>query len=456
MAVHRPRHVAVLDVPIDGGETIIVPMRVQSANLDSNDHLHADELELTGDIADVGVDPRFVRDANVAYWLEDVKDETQDITSKPARFLGIALEVARRKSAAGNQLTLKCVDYTSLFLSCKPFPPDGIPAYSDTLLDAWQKICDHTGVFSLASNKLVSTVAALRSAIDFRGGASASTTLGQAVSARIRKQGGEIIVKPHSDAWAVWQHCVGMCGLVSYIDGNRCVVTTTVDLFADDGSAPALVWGSNILEHEERASARQKAKGVALVSFDPLTGTTIEAFYPEPGDARFQAQKRPTAKRSAKASVATTEIKSEDYEFQSYPGVTDPAVLFDVARTAYDQRSRQELEGKLTTAEFQVGAPNGGQVDLIGLRSGSSLSVQIDPEIERGVFSTLSNVDRIQYLLARGYSDSAARLIAATAKQRMKYGFTFKAKKVRTELATQGDSGSFRVHVDYWNCIELI
>lgn len=445
---------AILDVPIEGGETILMPMRVRCATIESNDHLHADTLEIEAEYADVGVDPRFVRDANVAFWLEDVgANETRDITQSAPRFVGIANEVGRKNSDSSVAVSLKAVDFTSLFLACKPFPTGGVPRMSDSLVDAWQRICDHTGVFNVNSGVLVSTVAALRDRLEFRGNVDPTTKLSKAVASRFAKLAGTIPVKQNGDAWHVWQQAVGMCGLISFIDGNKCVVTTHLDLFADDADAtPTMTWGSNILEFDETAHGRYNSKGVCMVSFDPLTGTTLEAFWPPPGDERIQ-QRRRVAKKSAKTVVS--EVKSEDYDFQSYFGITDPDLLLEIAKMTWEQRARQEIAGSLVTAEMRTDRARGGQFDLLNLRSGESLVVMLDPSIESGAFSQLSEADRIRYLFDRGYSIAAARLLATTAKQRMKYGFHFKVKKSRVALQMSGDSGSFRAHIEFWNRIEL-
>jgi len=75
-----------------------------------------------------------------------------------------------------------------------------------------------------------------------------------------------------------------MLGLISFIDVDRCVVTTATDYYS--AMRPAvLVWGSNLARLSERRDIHFANKGIAVRSFDPITGRTIEALWPPQGQA---------------------------------------------------------------------------------------------------------------------------------------------------------------------------
>lgn len=451
MPVYRPRMEARLVVDA-GGESITLPIRVRRASLESNDHLHADELELEVEVADAGIDPRFIRNANVAFWMRDVGlDEHRNLLADVPRFVGVATSVERSASESSNAVSIKAQDYTALFIECKPFPAEGVPRYTDTLVEAWKRVCDHTGVFDAATGAVASTVSRLKSSIEFRGAANPGTVIGRAAPARLAGAG-TIPVKQGGDAWAAWSDAVGMCGLLSFIELDKCIVTTAADHFKNaSAGAPQALWGSNVLSFRETSHGRLGAKGVWLVSVNQTTGEVLEAPYPPPDDPRIQAHRATAAKKKA----GPTELKAEAYEVLSYDDVSDPKILHELARLIWEQRSRQELEGSLETAEMFFGSDRGAQVDLLGLRSGDSLVVTLDPKIQTGAFSTMSLAERIGYLADRGYSLDIARLIATTLKQKMTWGMDFKVKKVRTMLETHDSSGRFRVSIDYWNRIHV-
>lgn len=459
MPIYRPRMTAKLLVPLDvgtpGSDTLTFDMRVRSATLALNDHNHADELEIECAWGDLGVDPRFARSASVEFHMGEADASGGFQTSALTfRFAGIADKV-ERIAKEEHVAKLSCRDFTALFIAMKPFPSEGVPLMTDTLLDAWRRICDHTG-FRQEDGSIVSSVRTLRDRIEFHGGVDPGLVIGSAVSSRFAKINGPIHVQPKADAWAVWQQAVGMLGLVSYIDRDRCVVTTTLDHFSfDESVTPRLVWGQNILEMSEAAIGLHDAKGILLTSFDPLTGKTIEATY----DPRDKTKKRPVAKK--RGTVDT--IEAHAFEAFSYPGVTDPDKLAEIARRVWFERATQELEGQLTTAEMRVGTdaertgdPGAKQsVDLLSLRAGDSIRIEIDP-LDEGVFSILSTeTAKANYLIERGYQPRAAWLLARNAGRLMKLGRTFKVKSSRIHLATDGDGGEFSVQINYINRFEL-
>ena len=60
-----------LPKPGSDTETLLLQVNVQSARLKRNDHNHADELQLTLDWHDAGMDPRLLSSANCSSsaWL---------------------------------------------------------------------------------------------------------------------------------------------------------------------------------------------------------------------------------------------------------------------------------------------------------------------------------------------------------------------------------------------------
>lgn len=458
--IYRPRMLARLFVPLDanvaGSDVVTFEMRPRSATLESNDHNHADTLEIEADWGDVGIDPRFARSAAVDFYMGDAGEYGDAFapSAKTFRFAGVADKI-ERIAKDGHTVKITCRDFTSLFLECK-LPAKGVPSFTDTLVGAWQKICDHTGL-QAPDRSVVSTVKILRDRLEFRGGVDPGTVLNTAVSSRFARLSA-IPIKEKADAWAVWQQCVGMLGLISFIDRDACVVTTSADQFAEDpGATPAFVWGRNILEMTESAVGRHDTKGVLLTSFDPLTGKTIEAAF-NPNEKK-QKKRRVSAKRQA---AAANEIVAADYEAFDYYGITDPDVLQRMAERVWQERATQELEGQLTTHEMWIGTDaarigdTGAKTstDLLALRSGESIRVEIDP-LDEGVFSILSSEARANYLIDRGYQPRAAWVLARNAGRLMQLGRTFKVRSSRVRLSADGDAGEFSVQITYCNRIEL-
>ena len=453
--IYRPRMACRLQVPTfaDGrDDTVSIPMRIRRATVEYNDHNHADTLSVLGQWRDVGVDPRFLKNATVELWMGNA-DERGDFIPSDAnlRFIGVMTRPRRvAKESGGFEVELELHVYTELFLAQKPFPSRGAPSFSDTLPDAWRKICDHVGPMG-DDGEIQSSVSVLAERIEFRGGIDPSITLGKAVAARFAKLA-SVPIKANTDAWAVWQQCVGMLGLISFIDRDRCIVTTSTEHYTAD-TAPRMIWGQNILELEESTNAKFSDKGVAITSFDPLTGTTLEAFYPTPGDKRIN-RKRPAA-QGKHSKPKEQPFPSDRYDFFEYHGVTEIAQLEAIARRAWEERSRQELEGSLHTAEMFAKSVSKETIDLMTLRAGDAVRVVIDPYDKEALASVGSGPERIAYLMDRGYGREVADLIVRNMKAMNALDPVFHVTRARTTLETTGDSGKFEIEIAYHNRIKL-
>lgn len=453
MPVYRPRVACQLHVPIFSGEreeTITLQVRPRRVAIEYNDHNHADTASISAEWRDAGVDPRFLKSATCEIWIGSA-DEYGIFTptDKNLRFIGVMTRPRRSaREGSGFQTELEFHDYTDLFLRQKPFPTKGLPAFTDDIFGAWQKICDHTGPLD-EEGEVISSVAALRNRLEFRGGVDPGTVLASAVSRRFAKLS-SVPSKDKADAWAVWQQCVGMLGLISYIDRDRCIVTTSTEHYAPE-SAPRMVWGKNILELDEEANAHFSDKGVAITSFDPLTGTTLEAFWPPANDKRIRRKRVSASKKKAKAPA----FESERYDYFEYHGVTDPNRLLSIAQRVWDERSRQELEGKLRTAEMFVDTVDQRIIDILELRTGDNIRVEIDPADHETLSSLGSTPRRIDYLTARGYSEDVAKLIVRNMKESNVLDATFHTTRVNIEVEADGDAGKFEVGIAFQNRIQI-
>src|ERR1041385_521262 len=296
--VQRGQNTSFSDVP-----TVRLPVRVRKLHLTYNDHNLADECRLDAEYKDLGLDPRSLTNATVEVYIGEA-DGGEKWHPKPEdlRFVGIMWRPARMGSEEdGLTMSLEFRDYTTLFLENKHYPPSADPSYDEKLSDIWTKICDNTGPVDPDTGKISSTVQSLRDKLVFSGNAH-DTVLGEAVSERFRKFGKFQRVHPDMDSWAVWQRCVGMLGLISYIFMDRCIVTTSRGFYTEE-DPPVFLWGQNILSiHEDRLPNR--AKGVVLVSYDPLTNSTIEAQYPQKGDKRILKKTIPATTATGKPSHA--------------------------------------------------------------------------------------------------------------------------------------------------------
>ncbi len=448
---YKPRCAAKLMVPsVNDPETIVtITPSIITAKWTRNNHLTADELTITIGWEEGGCDPRFLKNATCEFYMwDDLRQDFKDNDLEFLRFKGICVKASRKLSQDTSEVTLTFHDYTTLFIHMKPFPTRGMPEYSDTLEQIWQKICDHTGTRDPGdSNKVVSSVTNLRNGLQVSSEGLKAKTLGSLVSDRFHA-----IAKPsihqNANAWETWQWCVGALGAVSYIDGEKCVVMTTTEHYESD-KIPGLIYGHNIWEFEENSDPKISGKGILLKSQNPLTGMQIESAYPPPGDERLKMT-RAIANRAAKAGrdVNLNDV-SGDYEEFLYYSIHDQAALDIRAKEAYEEFSRQQMEGTLKTSEMVLEGEDGEPVDILNLRANDSISIAIDPDI----YQFKSAEETKQFLVeAKGYNDGLATIIAQNFMARELQSLIFHI----TSMDVDYQDGTCTIEIKYHNLVNKV
>ncbi|MBI5535585.1 MAG: hypothetical protein HY898_22840 [Deltaproteobacteria bacterium] len=435
------------------------PVAVSKAEWERNDHNHADALSITVDWRDAGVDPRLLGNAIVEFYLgcaDDHGDWTP--TRENRRFIGIATDVERSGSESGQTVEIKALDYTTLFLEAKPFPPEGVPTYDQTLREAWFRIVEHTGGKDTSGNWFKSAELLANALVSTGDTNLADMQLSGSIHGGAGK--GPIPVKPNTDAWAVWQTCVGMLGLISWIEQDRVILTTSTNLYSRVDPA-VFTWGNtahetvlsfaNIKEIRERRNCKQTGTKICLMSYDPLSGKVLQAFAPSPPQLAGKGRK----KVKLVSSGAAKGKEQDRYEVLEFNGITNPEVLQDKADQVYEERSRQELEGSITTEEMFVGTLSGAGFDVLTLGAGQSIVVELEQDTLDGLQWVNGIDDRIAWLVGRGYSDSVAHLLAKNAEALKVLSPVFFTKSVRTSFECDENGGSFSTEITFCNQINL-
>lgn len=455
--IYRPRHLLELTVTREDGTTIVLPMRVQSARWHKNEHTKADELHTVLNWMDGGVDPRILDNGIGVYYLGNADENGDwDPTESDIRFVGRVTRVQRHGGDEGaSAVEIGFVDYTSFFILKKPVATRAIPKLEHTLADAWK--CIVAGMGDEKSGE--SEVADLADAIVFRGLSAPGPVIGTAQAKRFRKAGGKLSVDPKKDAWAIWQDIVGSVGLISFFELDKLVVTTALDLYTAKNT-PIFINGLNIQTWNEERNNDFDRKGVGVTSFDPITGTTLEAVWPPVGDAalvrKVPKAHKPSASGHSKAK-AKTATPAEHRDYFQFPGITDPELLLKLAKTVYEQRSRQEFTGSITTGEFFVEGAEGSDIDLLALHSGDTIKVEIDETDWAGeqIIDSLPTTDaRAEYLESKGYSPSVAELLAESLDDLTNIRREFYVKGVQVSLSITPEGGTFSVEITYCNKIQ--
>lgn len=424
----RPRAIALLTVPVMGSAserigqstgrtTVDFEVPVQSARYTINDFNIADECECEFSYSDVGVDPRLLSNLIIRLYVGNAAGaQTWTPTSRDLRFVGIGTVNGRRLSSEKMTATLKALDYTTLFIGMKPYPADGAPDYTQSLADAWARICDNTGFTDYSTRSIVSSVSVLRDRLVGIPDGIERTIIGTSVLDRVAKLA-KIQVGNGDDAWSIWRKCIDSLGLITWISGDQCFVARSAAYYTTK-DPPVLQWGSNVLDADEsRDLSSINNKGIHLTTFDPVGQVALEAFWPSRDDPtafrkRLQAAagKGQSGKRTANAVPGLAPVT--DYEHQNYPFPCTQATLDEAAQRIWNERSRQELTGKLTTSDMVVQTQSGKSFDMLGLQHGDQIIVQLEKYAMDAMRRLPSPLARYQYLIGRGFTQSTALLIA--------------------------------------------
>ncbi len=409
---YKPRVAVRIEVPKVGDriDKVTVTPGVIAARWTRNNHLVADELTLTVGWEEGGCDPRLLKNATCEFYMWDSARQTPDgdYDKKFLRFVGVCVKASRKLSEDNSEVTLTFHDYTSFFLRMKPYPTAGMPKYSDTLQQIWERLCDHTGFKDPDdAKKIVSSVAILRDRLRIVTPMLQTRQLGFIAPPRFHAIA-EPSIHHGANAWEVWQWCCGALGAVSYIQEDECIVMTTTEHYGEN-KHPKLIYGKNILEFEENSDTSISGKGVLLKSWNPLTRQVMESYWPPPGDDRLKL-KRSIAKRAAKAGrpIELNDITGDYDEFTYYPIQTQEALDFR-AKEAYEEYSRQQMDGTLKTMEMVLEDADGSPVDILGLFANDSITIGIDNSVRDA--TTAEEMKRL--LMERNhYNEGLARIVS--------------------------------------------
>lgn len=404
---------------------------VIKAQVTKNDFNQADEATIDINYNQAPFDPRLLSNLILYVYMANAPGTAkwQPLPSD-LRFVGVGSMIERTLDDEKKTVSVKALDYTTLFLAMKPYPQaTGTPKFSQTLRQAWATICDHVGFydFTTSEGKLTSSVTDLRTNIKgIPDDSVLDRTIGESVLSRIAKFG-QVQIPHEADGWAAWHACVDPLGLLTWIDADTCFVARAPDYYS--GKNPAVFqYGSNVrMVNESRDISSLNGKGIHTTAFDPLTGKTIESFFPRRDDPRVVKKRLSASKKQGSPGLAPV----TDYEHQTYPYHCTQESLDDVAQRVWEERSRQELEGRLSTSKMTVKAKDGKtDIDILSLKHGDQIAVQLDQLALDEMRKLPTTFARSYYLLQRGFSPSVAALIASDQGYLQNLLATFVVKEV--------------------------
>jgi hypothetical protein len=258
--------------------------------------------------------------------------------------------------------------------------------------------------------------------------------------------------KRNESYWDVIQDIVTRAGLIAYIELDRLVLSKPRVLY-DAKQAKRMIYGKNLKNLEfKRKIGRMKNFNIVVRSLLVETKEVIETIIPEEGTDEWSKATGIPQKRVQIPQINADGSKGEskDAPFLSFrvANVNSKAHLTEVGQKVYEEIGRQQLEGTLMTQEMRAVDGRNVCFDLLKLRNGTPISVEIDQGDMRGLTRIKSTGDRVKFLVTRCYSPKVAQVLAETLGR---FPMIFYTKSVKFTIDQET---GFKMDIDFINFIE--
>lgn len=460
--VYYPMARAILQVVFDGfgaaaADTapLILPIIPKAVTVHRNSYKQADSWEMTFDAGDLPIDPRLVRSGAAEIYVFAVPgiEDDQRLVSRKETLLddpafssrdaidAIALEVglpsgkdrftwgnkpqifglfdrvSLQMDGNGKFVTIAGQDYTAHLLSLQwPPTPQGrarrIPVGQriDLALAGILAEADPTG----------------RMTVDVRGVPRASLPTVGAGEVRHSRRG--IPVEQDTTYWDVMYKLATRYGLILFVDGLDVVLSRPRTISAQaQTQVKRMAWGKNLESLElTREMGKEQSPDIIVQGYDEVGRKAISVTYPgqakainaadaaalrtsKNGKVTAKTRTKEHTKVSKKGKVTTTIRKRDEYQIVPAFGITDPAVLKQMAENLYNLLGRAERKVVFRTKDLT----DLQEADMIGLVSGDAVTIEWD-EFNRELLADprVPDAAKVQHLVDRGYGRAVAEEIA--------------------------------------------
>jgi hypothetical protein len=334
------------------------------------------------------------------------------------RFVGFVDDWAVAYSEQGDTISLECRDMSAPLRDLKINPGDSI----DLLLPLDEGIERFLAAVSPTTEGVRVTYLGEGSPPVPADALAPTRRPRRGARARRQRRGGQNMT--------LWDHITDVArsvGFIPMLDGYSIVIAEARTLYSSLGSA-RMVYGRNV----EKLDFTRRLQGVKVPTievraYDPTLGRTRWARYPvrsgEPTSGVFGEDRPPRPLRPNEVTPSGAN-PTESIRVLSVSGVVDPDVLSRVARNAFEQLGRQEIEGSLATSDVSSLGLDPTEADLLDLRVGEPIEVLIaagaapgtEEEEPNNTLARLQAQDRQrreQYLRTIGWGEDVARRFAA-------------------------------------------
>jgi hypothetical protein len=464
--LYRPQARAILQVICDGfgqdtadSPTLVIPVLPKSVTVHINSYKQADSYELVFDAADLPIDPRIIRAGSAEIYIFNTAsaDDKNTVLSRKEPLadpdkgglrprgdvdtilLELSTPVARDRFTLGNKprivglfddddlelsesgkwVTIRGQDYTAHLMSLQwPPNPDGtarkIPTGKrlDLFIQDMVAAADPGGSLSVVVRGIDASTLPTVGANEVR-----STTRG-------------IPVEQNTTYWDVIYKTVTRLGFIAFVDGYDVVISLPKTITDKDTSQiKRMAWGKNLSHLSlKRHLGKEQVPTMIVRSYDPRSKTTISVEYPPNGQidrsvvvdathpakhgkgkVRVHGSVKQSSHTSKKGKVTTTLRERDEYQIVDVYGITDRAVLAQMAETRYHLLGKAERTVTMKTRELA----DLNNSDLLGVSAGDAFLIDWDEfNAELLADPSVTEGAKAQYLINRGFNSEVAGTIA--------------------------------------------
>lgn len=415
-----------------------------------NDYTQADTFDAEIDYKQFPFDPRAIRACGVTIAIQDMKKVFQTNNAleviEPKRentiFQGFADEESITFDDTKRVVKLEGRDFTSLLLDRKYLvsKPIDLGKPIDVLINGFLRELPELSLVTTDNRTDLTTLPTLTEfAPDFNPLGTSKNT------------------KKDETYWEIIQDLVARAGLIAFIELDKLVISKPRALYSEK-KAIKFIYGKNIKNLEfKRKLGRKKNFNVKVRSLAPhkKEQPVITAEIPKEASEEWSSSIGVPRERIKIPSINADGSKGADKDAPIIafliPNVYDQTKLVEIGQEIYEELGRQQIEGSFETQEMEAVDGFLSCVNLVGLRNGTPLKIEIDQGDLEGLKKVKSKSEKVNFLLTRCYSPKVAVALADTFSN-PRFNSPFYTKAVQFTL--DADTG-FKLKVDFINFIEV-
>ena len=427
-------------------EVYTLPVLARRLTVDINDYTQADTFDAEIDYKSFPFDPRTIRACAVTIHMEDRKQifrgdnrlNLLEPTPENTIFQGFVDEESIQFDDDKRSVRFEGRDFTAILIDTKYL--EGKPIDTKTPLN------------DLIAQLLSGVRSTQEIKVDNRTGTTLPT-LAQFYPEFGQPLAGQKNTEKDDSYWDIIQSLVTKAGLIAFIELDKLVISTPRVLH-DKNNAKKFIYGRNIKNLKfKRKLGRQKGFNVRVRYLDLGTKTVSTADIPEQASDEFIARTQLPRKRIQIPQVMPNgELGTpKDAPFMTFrvTNVKNEDQLKAIAEKIFEEISLQQLEGDFETHEMCTSDEADIEFDLLKLRNGTPIRIEVDQGDLEGFKRQGSTSARTKFLVDRCYNPVVAEALAKTYG---KFETVFYTKSVRYSM--DADTG-FKIAVNFINFIDL-